>query len=337
MHFEGAAAHWLQSVDRRIRSANWADVCSWIHDRFGRDQHESLIRQLFHIKQTSTVQDYIDRLTELVDQLVAYEHSSDHRYYTTCFIDGLKDDVKSVVLVQRPVHLDTTCTLALLQEEADAARRREIKKPDLLFRQRQYTAPTPTPTPTPLSLPPPPPSSWDESMGSAAFDVKQGPDATRFTPTNKLSALRAYRKARGLCQFCAEKWSRGHKCAPTVLLQAVQEVWELLQPDFDATSCSDVSDSEAHLNLLLSQEAMSVGESSKTFKFLGSIQGHEVLILVDSGSSHSFLNVKWASSVSGLSSLPKPLSVQVAYGQVVHCGTELPQAVWSIQGGAVHL
>jgi hypothetical protein len=60
------------------------------------------------------VQDYIDRFTELVDQLVAYEHSSDHRYYTTCFVDGLKDEIKSVILVQRLVNLDTTCSLALL-------------------------------------------------------------------------------------------------------------------------------------------------------------------------------------------------------------------------------
>jgi hypothetical protein len=36
MHFDGVAARWLQSVHHR----------SWIHDRFGRDQHESLIRQL---------------------------------------------------------------------------------------------------------------------------------------------------------------------------------------------------------------------------------------------------------------------------------------------------
>lgn len=31
---------------------------------------------------------------------------------------------------------------------------------------------------------------------------------------NKLSTLRAYHKARGLCIHCADKWSPGHKCAP---------------------------------------------------------------------------------------------------------------------------
>jgi hypothetical protein len=44
MHFEGPAAQWLQSMNHRIRSATWTELYSWIHDRFGRDQHESLIR-----------------------------------------------------------------------------------------------------------------------------------------------------------------------------------------------------------------------------------------------------------------------------------------------------
>jgi hypothetical protein len=50
MHFEGPTARWLQSMHHRIRHAIWTEPCSWIHDRFGQDQQESLICQLFHIK-----------------------------------------------------------------------------------------------------------------------------------------------------------------------------------------------------------------------------------------------------------------------------------------------
>jgi hypothetical protein len=51
----GTVVRWLQSIDHHIRSASWSEVCSWIHGRFGRDQHEYLIRQLFHIKQSASV------------------------------------------------------------------------------------------------------------------------------------------------------------------------------------------------------------------------------------------------------------------------------------------
>jgi hypothetical protein len=50
MHFDGPTIHWLQSLNHRIHTATWTELCNWIHDRFSRDQHESLIQQLFHIK-----------------------------------------------------------------------------------------------------------------------------------------------------------------------------------------------------------------------------------------------------------------------------------------------
>jgi hypothetical protein len=62
MHFEGVAAHWWQSVERRLRSASWSEFCRLLHERFGRDQHETLIRQLFHIRQVGSVVDYVDHL-----------------------------------------------------------------------------------------------------------------------------------------------------------------------------------------------------------------------------------------------------------------------------------
>jgi hypothetical protein len=44
MHFEATAARWLQSVERKIMDVSWDSLCSMVHDHFGRDQHEALIR-----------------------------------------------------------------------------------------------------------------------------------------------------------------------------------------------------------------------------------------------------------------------------------------------------
>lgn len=44
--------------------------------------------------------------SQLVDQLNAYSHTFDPLYYSMQFIDGLHDDVKFVVMVQRPRNLD---------------------------------------------------------------------------------------------------------------------------------------------------------------------------------------------------------------------------------------
>jgi hypothetical protein len=208
MHFNGVVARWLQSINHRIKTASWSKLCSWIHERFGRGQHESLIRQLFHIKKSRSVQAYIDSFSELVDQLVAYEHSvGDQRYFKAHFVDGLKDEIKSVVLVQRLVDLDSACTLALLQEEVECGRRKEPKRPECVYR------PKPLNTAAPLPLPPPPKSGKAASTTTLPDRRVEANQAD-----GKVTALWAYRRVCGLYQYCAEKWSHGHKCAPMVQL-----------------------------------------------------------------------------------------------------------------------
>jgi hypothetical protein len=89
-----------------------------VHDRFGHDQHEALIRQLFHICQVGSVAEYVDHFLGLVDQLAACESNANPLYYAMCFVDGLHQDIKSMVMIQRPSTLDSAAALALVQEEA---------------------------------------------------------------------------------------------------------------------------------------------------------------------------------------------------------------------------
>jgi hypothetical protein len=93
-----------------------------------------------------------------------------------------------------------------------------------------------------------------------------------------------------------------------------------------------VFDSEVQLHMILSKEAMGNGNSSKTLKFLGDIQGMPMVILVYSGSSHSFINIKLSSALSGISALSSSVKVQVPNGQILQSSSELTNASWSIQG-----
>lgn len=93
---------------------SWEEFCGLIHDRFGKEQHESLIRQLFHIRQSGSVADYVEQFASRVDELAAYESCTDPLYYTVRFIDGLKHEIKTVIMVQRPPNLDAACALALV-------------------------------------------------------------------------------------------------------------------------------------------------------------------------------------------------------------------------------
>jgi hypothetical protein len=46
-------------------------------------------------------------------------------YYAMCFVDGLRDDIKPMVMIQRPSTFDAACALALVQEEAMESRKKQ--------------------------------------------------------------------------------------------------------------------------------------------------------------------------------------------------------------------
>jgi hypothetical protein len=68
-------------------------------------------------------------------------------------------------------------------------------------------------------------------------------------------------------------------------------------------SGSDLEEVDIQVNMLLSQEVVALGYTSRTLTFFGSIQGHEVVILVDLGNSNSFINAKLAPALVGISQL----------------------------------
>jgi hypothetical protein len=291
------------------------DFYSWIHDRFRHDQHEALIRQLFHIKQSGLVQAYVDQFSVMVDQLVAYESDANPLYYAMRFVDGLRDDSRSVVMIQRPSTLDSACALALVQEEAmDSGRKKDIRRLDSSFTR---SAPRQV-------LPLPPPPRLDKLVGPVfeVIEVNRAP-----TSDDKMRALKQYIRARGLCDKCAEKWTYGHKCSSSVQLHAIHELWELFTKEASELdeSVSEVNDHSTQLCVCLSEAVVMGMESSKSMKLLGTIQGQQMLILLDPGSSHTFISARLADALSHprLLALQKPLVVKVASGAPMCCASQI--------------
>ena len=105
-----------------------------------------------------------------------------------------------------------------------------------------------------------------------------------------MTALRAYRRAKGLCDRCAEKWHRGHSCGATVQLQAMQEVFELFAVDeVSSPTHSSVHPEEQLFSVLLSETVLG-SSSSGVLQFVGVMQQTDISILIDSGSTHSVVS-----------------------------------------------
>jgi len=117
MHFIGNAEFWAQSLDFAIQELAWPELCKLVCDRFEKDQHNLLLRQFFLIRQSDSIADYIEKFDTLVHQILAHDPKFSTATITNRFIDGLKDDIRAVVLVHIPTNLDAASSIALLQEE----------------------------------------------------------------------------------------------------------------------------------------------------------------------------------------------------------------------------
>jgi len=202
-----------------------------------------LIRQMLHAKQTGPVSEYVDRFSTLVDQLAAYDSHPNPLYYTMRFIDGLKEEYCPAVLLHRPRTVDTAFVLAQLQEEVyDPGKRKEIKKPDFSFAAKPAFK-------SAYPLPAPPPKQ----------DKPQHPSEVRKTSAEeKWQALHRFRRAKGLCEKCAAKWSRDHVCSESVQLHVIQDMLDIFEGEDMLSQSGEESQSPGELFMTLSLAAISL-------------------------------------------------------------------------------
>lgn len=155
---------------------------------------------------------------------------------------------------------------------------------------------------------------------------------------DKLSALRTYRRARGLCFRCGEKWSRDHRCPEVIQLHVLQEFWDICNTeDTDELLPQDDSPIDPQLFLVISSAAVSGKLSSRSIQFQGVVQGLSVNILLDSRSSHIFISAQLANHLSGQTPCLSPLWVTVADGSKIRCSAQIQKLTWSVQHCSFHL
>jgi hypothetical protein len=149
------------------------------------------------------VSDYVDCFAELVDQLTAFGHITEPVYYAMRFVDGLREDIRVAISLHRPFDFDIDASLALLQEDISSGFK--SKRSDSSYSSKPVSR-------LPLPLPPPP-STGKAFSPVSTEEVKLSEGQI---PADHMAALRAFRKSKGLCMRCAEKWHKSHRCGDSV-------------------------------------------------------------------------------------------------------------------------
>jgi hypothetical protein len=177
----------------------------------------------------------------------------------------------------------------------------------------------------PLPTPPLVDKGGRVPAAAAASDDRHSP-----TVDAKLAAMQDYRRARGLCYRYGKKWSHDHRCPEKIQVHVLQEVWDLCHDDDSDDCCDDnaIQDQVLAVEVL----AATTGQPpARAILFSGTVQGRSVTILVDSGSSCSFVSASLAVHLSGSSQLTNAPKVRIADGSLVPCSLGFRALQWEVQ------
>ncbi|XP_075673885.1 uncharacterized protein LOC142643233 [Castanea sativa] len=275
---EGEALIWFQDAENSGFFSDWEAFVKVVHERFGATSYDDPMESLTRLKQTSFVIAYKGQFEAISNRV----RSLSELHKLSCFLSGLKDEVRLPVRMLGPKNLNKAFGLAKMQEEYLWSCRKSSKISHDGSR------------PSILGLPKPEHSIF--TFESRTKVPLQGLTAAQMEEGRK----------KGLCYHCDEKWQSGHQCkgARIFLLEGVSFSQEL------PSSGPQLVELEANRFVVLpkGQELLQdtpeitlyalVGSPSPgTMRIEGKLQGHCLVILIDTGSTHNFLDAGLCSSL----------------------------------------
>lgn len=202
----GNAALWLKMVQKRRKFIYWHELRDAVREKWGRNKHKFLMRQLLLVNQTGSVDEYTLKFDTLKHQILLADPNTSEVLFVERYLAGLRAEIRSVVILHQPEDMDTASSLALLQEvELENEKQSSHSKTN-----HRYMSKT--------------------AIHSEKNKTVTVPEESRKM-SEKLEALRSYRKAKNLCFTCGDPWARGHKCPDKVPLHIMEELLEVLHLD----------------------------------------------------------------------------------------------------------
>lgn len=313
VNLEDRALEWhqayMQAREATVDDLSWEDYVSSIVTRFSTTAMEDAMEDLKLLQQTGELPEYNNEFDRLLNKVNIPEP-----YAISLYVGGLKAEIRCMVKLFKPTTLRDA--YALSKQQTVVCR---TLFPTLSSRKNFYhsldsakndslhkiTGPT---NAAKLPLLPTPPSSQKITK--------------RLTPKEV-----EVKRAKGECFWCSEKFTPGHKCKNRQLF-----VIELCDEEEDVTVdppvIEEVFTEEPHISI----HALTGIHSYSTMQIKGSMGTRTLHILIDSGSTHNFIDEQLAIKLHCQLTTVKPLKVTVANGNQLSCGQMCNNFSWMMQG-----
>ncbi|KAK9081672.1 hypothetical protein Syun_030890 [Stephania yunnanensis] len=288
--------HWLYNTNQLT---TWADFTAALNNRFGPSNFLNYEASLFKLKQSSSLEQYIEDFEALSTRTTGLSQLN----LLNCFISGVKDDIQRELLLLRPQTLREAMGMAKVVNDKLAAAKPIPSK----FTPRFNPTPNLISQPKPTTTTPTPP-----------LPIR------RLTPVE----MRA-RREKGLCYNCDDKFVPGHKCNRTRQFLCLtvddddinHDLLTLEGPPTHEPPLLETPTETPAPDLIpaISLHAFAGHEAPMALRLEGSIAGSKVIVLVDGGSTHNFIQARIARFLN-LPIQPAPsMTVTVGNGDSLHC------------------
>ena len=330
LHMTDKAEMWISNYLSVKKNVEWSEFVIDLSARFKDESGLNVVEQFNKLQQTGTIEDFIDEFDNVRSLMEQNHHILPDSYFLDSFIGGLKPTVKPFVKAFKPVSVAEAIRYARLQEESIQANSQKLgKTTNSVYTSKPYastvfSATTSNNSNKPPLLPTP------QTKPVQTVPPKNGQKPFKFIPAE----IRAEKIAKGLCYYCDQKFERGHKCQfrESQLFTVEIPSWQEENSESDDESV-DLEKIEATTgDPCISVSALAGNKSFSTMRVRGMCTGRSLHVLIDSGSTHNFLDLQAAQNLKCEIHPIATQTITVADGNQIKCQGMVKNFTWKFKG-----
>ncbi|XP_026449232.1 uncharacterized protein LOC113349472 [Papaver somniferum] len=336
IHFDSKVDPWFLNYQQGKHEMSWDSFVQALCIRFEDVATDNYVGSFNKLSQITTAEDYYDQFEHYKAYMVANNPTLPESFYTLIFISGLKDEIRTTVQMFRPKDTSRAFYLARMQQASLMSSSRPVKNPARPF------------FPSPISIPPNPSTSKQYFSSSSNFHKPSTSSAPPFithptAPTKTDPPLPSVKKRtpqqmkirrnKGLCYNCDELYMTGHVCKTQQLFMLVAGE-ENLSDHSDVSPEEPMADSPSSSDTIMeiSLHALTGQSVQDTIRISGHLHQQAIMVLIDMGSTHSFIDSHLADKLNVHISPTAPMLVTVANGDSTISKGMCRNLHWEMQG-----
>ncbi|KAJ1690028.1 hypothetical protein LUZ63_014183 [Rhynchospora breviuscula] len=333
LHFNGEAQEWYDCFQEDCPDLPWPLLVEEVLDRFVSHSDSNPVGDFKRVHQIDKVADYIRNFERAKSRLISETKIRNTNFFVQGFVEGLKEEIRYAVEVHDPVTLN---------QAFNYARKAELNLEGIDKRNRVLSK---------FSIAPPIKFSKDNDPSARKWIPPQLSTAIT-NPSNLQEMSREQMKALKLCYYCKEKYTPGHKCKSKTLL-ALHAQDSIIGSVVSSELADDappyiewITDTGTEDELQGDQAVITMCNDPEpqqfhTLRFKGIFNLIPICILIDTGSTHSFINPALVNTDKWPITTTPPLHVRIANGAAMATCTMCDPLTFSMQNhelsGAVRL